>query len=96
MIAKIFIFIAAFVAMFPHVESLRTRLIVGSIVIGGLSGLVGTAARPEGVGMIPINTIYAIMISMPIIITLHYFKKATATAMHTLSKVKLYYIVPML
>lgn len=76
MIAKIMISIFIFVSMYPHIQTLRYRLIFGSLVVAGLSGFVGTATRLEPAGMIFVNFVYAAIVSVPVTIILHFATEA--------------------
>ena len=71
MIAKVLMVIAAFIAIAPHVDSLRYRLILNSVAVAGIAGLLGTATREQPLSMMPMNMLYGALISIVVTLVLH-------------------------
>ena len=72
MLAKIAIAVAVYIALSPHILTLKFRMVVISLTVGVTSGLIGTAARLEPVEMIPVNLGYGIVAGVVVTALLHF------------------------
>ena len=71
MLAKLCIAIAAFIALAPHIETLKFRILAIGLSVGALSGLIGTATREQPFSMVPVNAAYGVAVSTVVTLVLH-------------------------
>lgn len=71
MIAKLLMVIAAYIALAPHIDTLRYRLLLNALAVAGISGLIGTATREQPLSMIPVNMLYGVIVSVVVTLVLH-------------------------
>jgi hypothetical protein len=76
MFAKIAIAVAVFIALAPHILSLKYRLVAIGVTVGITSGVLGTAARIEPASMIPVNFGGGILAGVVVAAVLHFATEA--------------------
>jgi hypothetical protein len=70
-IAKLLMVVAVYIALAPHIDTLKYRLLLNAVAVGGVSGLLGTATRDQALSMVPVNFLFGAVISLVVTLALH-------------------------